>query len=65
VPSREGSPVQLTHSGAFEGFESPDGKLFYISKGRGVYGLWSMPVDGARNSPCPGSKRRGMRSWEF
>ena len=47
VPFEGGNAVQVTHTGAFEGFESPDGKLFYFSKNRGEPGLWSVPVNGA------------------
>lgn len=39
-----GNPVQVTKDGGFEGFESPDGKSIYYSKGRGVPGIWSIPL---------------------
>lgn len=55
---------QLTFNGALEGFESPDGKLFYYSKGRGVYGIYSVPVDGGEEQLVPELKEAGYwRSW--
>jgi Tol biopolymer transport system component len=64
MPAAGGPLVQLTHTGAFEGFESPDGSLFYFSKGRGVYGLWSVPANGGTETPVPELARAGYwRSW--
>ncbi|NOT63775.1 MAG: hypothetical protein HOP19_26470 [Acidobacteria bacterium] len=64
MPVEGGPAVQLTHSGALEGFESPDGKLFYFSKNRGVYGLWSVTVEGTDEKPVPELKQAGYwRSW--
>jgi len=50
--SADGSatPIQLTHSGGFEAFESPDGKLLYFTKGRTQAGLWSVSVNGGAES---------------
>lgn len=63
--SAEGGPARpITQSGAFEGFESPDGTLFYFSKGRGVYGIWSIPADGGPERPVPELSEAGYwRSW--
>jgi Tol biopolymer transport system component len=64
MPSGGGTPVQLTHTGAFEAFESPDGKVLYFTKGRGVYGIWSVPVEGGPETPVPELSRAGYwRSW--
>lgn len=64
LPANGGQAVQVTRGGAFEGFESPDGKLFYFSKGRGIYGLWAVPVDGGEERPVPELNRAGYyRSW--
>jgi len=59
-----GEPRQLTHTGASEGFESPDGKLFYFSKDRQIYGLWSVPVEGGEEKLAPEFSQVGYRrSW--
>ncbi len=59
-----GAARQLTHNGAFEGFEAPDGKLFYFTKGRGVYGIWTIPVEGGEVQAVPELKAAGYwRSW--
>ena len=56
-------------NGGYEGYESPDGKLFYYSKGRGVYGIYSVPADGGDEKlvpelPVPELKDAGYwRSW--
>ncbi len=64
IPAEGGTPIQLTHTGAFEAFESPDGKLLYFTKGRGVYGIWSVPVEGGPETPVPELSRAGYwRSW--
>ena len=44
------APIQVTHTGGFEAFESPDGRLLYFTKGRTQAGLWTMPVDGGAES---------------
>ena len=44
--------------------ESPDGKMFYYSKGRGVYGLYSVPANGGEEKLVPELKDAGYwRSW--
>ncbi|MGE0884015.1 MAG: protein kinase [Blastocatellales bacterium] len=48
-----GAAAQLTHGGAFEGFESPDGKLFYFSKRNPNDGFWSVPTAGGAEKPVP------------
>jgi eukaryotic-like serine/threonine-protein kinase len=55
---------QITFNGGYEGFESPDGKLFYYSKGRGVYGIYSVPANGGEEKLVPELKDAGYwRSW--
>jgi serine/threonine protein kinase/Tol biopolymer transport system component len=62
-PVEDGSAVQVTRSGAFEGMEAPDGRI-YFTKGRGVYGIWSMPVAGGAEAPVPELSQAGYwRSW--
>lgn len=59
-----GAAIQLTKTGAFECFAAPDGKLLYFSKGRGAYGLWTVPVEGGEEKPVPELKDAGYwRSW--
>jgi serine/threonine protein kinase/Tol biopolymer transport system component len=64
MPAAGGEPKQITFNGGYEGFESPDGKLFYYSKGRGVYGIYSVPANGGEEAPVPELKEAGYwRSW--
>jgi Tol biopolymer transport system component/DNA-binding winged helix-turn-helix (wHTH) protein len=44
-------PIQLTKGGGYQAFESPDGKLVFYAKGRGLRGIWSVPVDGGPEVP--------------
>ncbi len=46
VPSAGGPAVQVTREGGFEGFESPDGKFFYYTRGPRIPGIWRIPVEG-------------------
>jgi WD40-like Beta Propeller Repeat len=46
VPIEGGQAMQVTRRGGFEGFESPDGRVFYYAKGRDVPGIWQIPVTG-------------------
>ncbi len=63
-PVEGGAAVQITHTGAGSGLESPDGKLVYFSKGGATYGLWSVPVAGGDEAPVPELNRAGYtRSW--
>ena len=69
MPADGGEARQITFHGGYEGFESPDGKTFYYSKGRGVYGIYSAPADGGEETlapelPVPELKDAGYwRSW--
>ncbi len=64
MPVAGGEARQITFNGASEGFESSDGKLFYYSKGRGVYGLYSVPAEGGEETLVPELKDAGYwRSW--
>ena len=54
----------MTHDGAFEGFESPDGKLFYFSKKKPDHGLWVVPVSGGDEKLVPEFAKISVgRSW--
>ena len=64
MPAAGGEAKQITFNGGYEGFESPDGKLFYYSKGRGVYGIYSVPAGGGEEKLVPELKDAGYwRSW--
>ncbi|MGE0883612.1 MAG: protein kinase [Blastocatellales bacterium] len=64
MPAEGGQARQITRTGAGEGFESPDSKLFYFSKSRQHYGLWSVPVEGGEEKPVPELSQVGYwRSW--
>ena len=41
----------MTRQGGFEGFEAFDGKFFHYAKGRGVPGIWRIPVAGGEETP--------------
>ncbi len=64
IPAAGGEARQITFNGGYEGFESPDEKLFYYSKGRGVNGIYSVPVNGGEEKLVPELKDAGYwRSW--
>ena len=46
-----GAAVQVTKQGGFAAFESPDSRYIYYAKGRGVGGLWRMPIAGGEETP--------------
>ena len=64
MPAEGGSAVQVTKQGGFEGFESPDGQFFYYAKGRGVSGIWRVPVAGGQETPVLERRQAGLRrAW--
>jgi Tol biopolymer transport system component/DNA-binding winged helix-turn-helix (wHTH) protein len=58
APAQGGSALQVTQGGGHEGFESPDGKLFYFLRPFGL-GLRSLPVNAGAQ---PGEPVRGMET---
>ena len=46
APAQGGAAEQVTRAGGFAPFESLDGAFIYYAKGRGVRGLWRIPVKG-------------------
>lgn len=46
MPAGGGPARQITRGGAFEGFESADGKRLFFTKRRSKPGLWSVGADG-------------------
>ncbi len=64
MPAAGGEAKQITFHGGFEGFESPDGSLFYYTKARGVYGIYAVPANGGEEKLVPELSRAGYwRSW--
>jgi Tol biopolymer transport system component len=64
MPTGGGSAVQVTKQGGFEGFESPDGQFFYYAKGRGISGIWRVPVAGGEETPVLERLQAGLqRAW--
>jgi len=45
IPSKGGSPVQITKNGGLSSMESPDGKFLYFTKANAP-GVWKIPVGG-------------------
>jgi hypothetical protein len=58
-----GEAKQITKQGGFESFASPDGKVIFYSKGRGVAGLWRVSVEGGEESPVPELSEAGY--WRY
>ncbi len=46
MPAAGGAPIRVTTTGAFEGFESADGKRLYFTRARRSPGLWSVNAGG-------------------
>ena len=46
IPVAGGKAIRVTAGEASQGFESPDGTLFYFVRSTDVPGLWSVPVSG-------------------
>ncbi len=64
MPAAGGEAKQITFKGGFEGFESPNGKLFYYTKARGGDGIYSVPVNGGEETLVPELRDAGYwRSW--
>jgi Tol biopolymer transport system component len=64
MPAAGGPAKQITFHGGFEGFESPDGSIFYYTKARGEYGIYAVPAEGGEEKLVPELSRAGYwRSW--
>jgi Tol biopolymer transport system component len=50
VPAAGGSAVRVTVGEGSEAFESPDGRLLYVVRSWEVPGVWSMPVNGGKET---------------
>jgi eukaryotic-like serine/threonine-protein kinase len=59
-----GGPLQVTHNGGFEGFETFDGKYFYFVRKLGSPGIWRLPVAGGQEELLPElASVNPFRSW--
>ncbi|HKP10853.1 MAG TPA: DPP IV N-terminal domain-containing protein, partial [Blastocatellia bacterium] len=63
IPAEGGQCAQVTRDGGFEGFESPDGKSIYYTKGRGPGGFYKLPVEGGREVEIPQLANAGR--WRY
>jgi Tol biopolymer transport system component/DNA-binding winged helix-turn-helix (wHTH) protein len=63
IPVAGGAAIQVTRNGGFEALESLDGKSLYYVRGRYTRGLWSIPVDGGRETKLPGFPSLTASSW--
>ncbi|MCI0392734.1 MAG: winged helix-turn-helix domain-containing protein [Acidobacteria bacterium] len=63
APVGGGRAVQVTEQGGFEGYESPDGKYLYYTKGRGIPGIWRVPTGGGKESLVTDHHQAG--SWRY
>ena len=63
LPLEGGPPVQITHDGGFESYESPDSKFLYYTKVREP-GIWRMALADGKETPVAGLETFTGRSWE-
>jgi Tol biopolymer transport system component/DNA-binding winged helix-turn-helix (wHTH) protein len=49
VSSEGGEPIQITHGGGGQPFESADGRFVYFNRGNS--GVWRVPVEGGEETP--------------
>ncbi len=64
MPASGGPAKQITFHGGMEGFEAPDGSVFYYTKARGEYGIYSVPANGGEEKLAPELSQAGYwRSW--
>ncbi|MCI0389689.1 MAG: winged helix-turn-helix domain-containing protein [Acidobacteria bacterium] len=63
IPAEGGAAIQITERGGFEGFESPDGRDFYYTKGRGIPGIWRAPTAGGKEVSVISHHQAGL--WRY
>ncbi len=63
APIAGGPAMQVTKQGGFESYESPDGKHLYYTKGRGVPGIWRVPVAAGEEAPVIDQDKAGL--WRY
>ncbi len=63
LPIGGGPPVQVTHDGGFESYESPDGKYLYYSR-IGKPGIWRMALPDGPGAAVAGLETVARRNWE-
>ncbi|MGQ0639841.1 MAG: hypothetical protein ACT4P6_03575 [Gemmatimonadaceae bacterium] len=60
VPALGGTPTRVTSGEGSQSFESPDGRLLYFVRGADVPGVWTVPVDGGRETLVLADVREGF-----
>jgi serine/threonine protein kinase len=63
VPLEGRPPVQITHDGGFESYESPDGKFLYYTRG-GKPGICRMALPDGKGAAVAGLETVAGRCWE-
>jgi len=64
MPAARGPAIQITKQGGFDNVESPDGRFLYYAKGRGLSGIWRVPVNGGAEVPVLDHRQAGyLRYW--
>jgi hypothetical protein len=62
VPAEGGPAQQVTTTGAAEGIEGPDGRVYFIRSGQP--GVWMIPPEGGREREIPELRELGRtRQW--
>ena len=62
MPAAGGPAKQITFHVGMEGFEAPDdGSVFYYTKTRGEYGIYSAPANGGEEKLVPELRHTGVR----
>jgi Tol biopolymer transport system component len=63
-PWQGGDAIRVTRKGAFEGFESADGKYLYYSKDDNNSGIWRVDLGNGNEAPVPELSEAGyFRHW--
>lgn len=63
LPLEGGPPVQITHNGGFESYESPDGKFLYYTR-VGKPAIWRMALPDGKGAAVAGLETVAGRCWE-
>jgi Tol biopolymer transport system component len=63
MPIAGGAAMQVTRTGGFDAFESPDRKSVYYVRERHRWGLWSVPIDGGLETRVPKTGTVTASSW--
>jgi dipeptidyl aminopeptidase/acylaminoacyl peptidase len=63
LPVDGGPPVQITHDGGFESYESSDGKFLYHTR-VGKHGIWRTSLPAGKDEAVAGLETFTGRCWE-